>query len=102
MKHAHKFLCKNDLPWLKLIWNTYYPNGYISDRIVGSFWWKSIYKLIPEYKQMATCTIGTGNTIQVWKDDWGQGILQYDFPHLFSFCQQPDVTITQWMGYEDR
>ena len=68
---------------------------------MGSFWWKCIYKLIPEYKQLATCTIGTGNTIQLWKDDWGQGILQYEFPHLFSFCQQPDATITQWMGYED-
>src|ERR1041385_1854270 len=56
MKHAHKFLCRSDLPWVRLIWNTYYPNGIITERSVGSFWWKSISKLIPEYMKLATCT----------------------------------------------
>jgi hypothetical protein len=27
MKNLHKFYSKDDLPWVKLLWNKYYTNG---------------------------------------------------------------------------
>jgi hypothetical protein len=30
LKHLDKFYNKRDVPWVKLIWNTYYPNGEVS------------------------------------------------------------------------
>ena len=38
MNHLHKFLHKENLPWVNLIWETYYPDGVIFDRPAGSFW----------------------------------------------------------------
>lgn len=101
MKHAHKFLNRMDLPWVKLIWSSYYPNGIMTDRPVGSFWWKNICKLAPVYKSMVQCTIGQGNTIQVWTDEWGHGTLQYEFPHLFSYIKKPTITTSQWMNADN-
>lgn len=42
MKHLHKFFDCENLPWVKLIWNSYYSEGVVTNRQVGSFWWKSI------------------------------------------------------------
>lgn len=44
-KHLHKFLNKAKLPWVKLIWDTYYTNRSFDNRAIGSFWWKSICKI---------------------------------------------------------
>jgi hypothetical protein len=40
IKNLHKFLNKEDLPWVKLIWCTHYSNGKRSGHgKKGSFWW---------------------------------------------------------------
>ena len=53
VKHLHKFLHKENLPWVHLIWDSYYLDGVITNRNVGSLWWKSIFKLLPEFKTVA-------------------------------------------------
>lgn len=70
MKHLHKFFQSENLPWVKLIWDSHYPNGIITTRAVGSFWWKSTTKMIPDFKAMAQGIIGQGDTILLWQDDW--------------------------------
>lgn len=65
MKHIHKFF-SSDLHWVNLIWSSYYPDGTFTRRQQGSFWWKAISKLIPEFKQQAQGIIGQGNTISFW------------------------------------
>lgn len=38
MKNLHKFYSKHDIPWVNLIWETYYGNGQLpSDQQVGLF-----------------------------------------------------------------
>lgn len=38
MKHLHKSLHHENLPWVKLIYDSYYPDGVIIARPMGSFW----------------------------------------------------------------
>jgi hypothetical protein len=46
MKNLHKFLNKDDPPWVKLIWTNYYSNGKVTGQVKKwSFWWRSILKL---------------------------------------------------------
>ena len=50
MKFLHKFLNREDIPWVQMVWETYYSNSLPGDRIVDSFWWRSLLKLLPKYK----------------------------------------------------
>ena len=51
LKHLHKFLNRVDLPWVSLIWDTYYHSSVPQGTdICGSFWWKDICKLLDHYR----------------------------------------------------
>jgi hypothetical protein len=40
LKFLHKFLNKADIPWVNLVWESYYTNGLINNNTKkGSFWW---------------------------------------------------------------
>jgi hypothetical protein len=59
LKNLDKFYNKHDIPWVNLIWESYYSNQNLPDNInVGSFWWKSHLKLLDLYKGMASCNAG--------------------------------------------
>jgi hypothetical protein len=59
MKKFHKLFNKHDLPWGKLIWTKYYTNGTVRGHTMkGSFWWKSILKLLNVYKGIARAKAG--------------------------------------------
>lgn len=60
MKHIHKFLNKENIPWVNIIWETYYQDTLPGGRMVGSFWWKSLLKLLPTYKEFASCKAKSG------------------------------------------
>jgi hypothetical protein len=61
LKNLHKFYNKQDIPWVNLIWNSYYTNGAIpGNQMEGSFWWKSHLKMIDLYKAMSKCNLGDG------------------------------------------
>lgn len=63
LKNLHKFYNNVDTPWVQLIWGTYYSNGKLPGyHLEGSFWWKSHLKLLDNYKAMARCSIGRGNS----------------------------------------
>lgn len=53
MKHLHKFLNHEDFPWVKLIWESYYPGVVLSNRPMGSFWWKSVLKLLHQFNMIS-------------------------------------------------
>jgi hypothetical protein len=50
LKHLDKIYNKKDIPWVKLIWNTYYSEGIVphAAKDKGSFWWRDILKLSEE------------------------------------------------------
>uniref|UniRef100_A0A0A9B1V0 Reverse transcriptase zinc-binding domain-containing protein n=1 Tax=Arundo donax TaxID=35708 RepID=A0A0A9B1V0_ARUDO len=88
MKHLHKFYSKHDLPWVKLIWSTYYRNKVPhGSKEVGSFWWKDVLRLNVIFKGVAKCTIGKGDTILFWDDLWSDSVL-CKIPSTSCTCQK--------------
>jgi hypothetical protein len=65
LKRLDKFYNKREIPWVNLIWNTYYPNGEVphATRARGSFWWKDVLKLCDAFRGIATCKVGGGDTV---------------------------------------
>jgi hypothetical protein len=70
-KYLHKFYNKEDLPWVQLIWFNYYNNRKLPGSVKrGSFWWRSIIKLVDQYKGIAQTEAGNGSTILFWTHMW--------------------------------
>jgi hypothetical protein len=39
LKNLHKFFNRHDIPWVNLVWNSYYSNGQIpGNHMEESFW----------------------------------------------------------------
>ena len=80
MKNLHKIFNRHDIPWVNLIWETYYSDGKLpGDNMVGSFWWKSNLALIDQYKAIARCNVGDGVSAFFWDDLWHQIVLKHKF-----------------------
>lgn len=80
-----------------------YPLGEVNlELLLGSFWWKSIIKLIPEFKQMARATIQNGDSILFWQDDWGSGKLTGVYPELFSFTINQHISVRDFISSQDQ
>lgn len=101
MKFLHKFLNKSDIPWVNIIWESYYRNSLPGERMVGSFWWKAILKLLPTFRQLHVCKAGPGNTIRVWADRWQDIPLQMQYPELFSFAINREATLSDVQQLDD-
>ena len=41
--------------------------------------------MMPEFKRIAKCTIGNGESGLFWQDDWGEGRMREHYPQLYSF-----------------
>jgi len=63
MKFLHKFYNKLDIPWVQLIWDTYYHQKipHAMDP-VGSFWWRDVLKLTPTFRGISRINIVCGTT----------------------------------------
>lgn len=42
-------------------------------------------KLSDDFRGLASCTIGSGNTVGFWDDVWDFGLLKMEYPQLHSF-----------------
>lgn len=64
MKQLHKFYNKAEIPWVQLIWSTYYAEKvpHASDPC-GSFWWKDLLQLSDVYRGVTTVKVATGDTV---------------------------------------
>ncbi|KAL6655429.1 hypothetical protein ACP70R_006255 [Stipagrostis hirtigluma subsp. patula] len=101
MKNLHKFYNKSDLPWVSLVWESYYSNGKLpSDRKIGSFWWKDVLKLQTEFKGMASCLVNNGASIYFWHDLWNGCFLPIQFPELYSYAKKKDISFLAAMGQD--
>lgn len=96
MKNIFKFLNKEDIPWVKLIWEKYYQNNFALDKVEGSFWWRAHLKIIPEFKSASTCTVISGQTTLFWKGSWGGEALEQQFPELHSFAIRDSQTVQEF------
>jgi hypothetical protein len=95
IKNLHKFYKRLDIPWVNLIWDSYYSNNSLPRRYSeGSFWWKAHLKLVDLYKGMGKCVIGDGKTPYFWIDMWHDNeCLHQKFHHLVSFAKNTDLTV---------
>ena len=94
LKNLHKFYNRMDIPWVHLIWDSYYSNNSLpGPRMHGSFWWKAHLKLVDSYKGLAKSIIASGNSTLFWHDLWKDNCLSQKFPHLYSFARNIDITV---------
>jgi hypothetical protein len=97
MKNLDKFFNHKDIPWVNLVWEKHYRNGRVPDQIrKGSFWWKDVLKLIPQYKEMTTIQMKDGKSCIFWKDSWNDQFaqtLQIDFSESFSFAKNKSISV---------
>jgi hypothetical protein len=64
IKNFHKFYNRNDLPWVDLVWEKHYRNGKLPSHIKkGSFWWRDVLKLLPDFKSIATPHVENGEIV---------------------------------------
>ena len=87
IKQLHKFYTRKEVPWVHLIWDSYYQ-GRVPHavRSIGSFWWKDVLKLFSLYKSLVACKVGDGSSTLLWSDIWLQQPISLMFPRLTSFA----------------
>jgi hypothetical protein len=90
-----KFYNKRDIPWVNLIWNTYYAEGEVphASKDKGSFWWRDLLKLCDIYRGIAKCFVGDGTSVLFWSDIWNDLLLQDKFPRLYSFAKNKSISV---------
>ena len=106
MKQLDKFYNKMDIPWVSLIWSTYYSQGVPHQQnILGSFWWRDIFKLEGKFREIAIISPGSGDTILFWKDRWnfmGSCLpLCQRFARLHSFALDDDLSVADVFAAQD-
>jgi hypothetical protein len=94
MKNLDKFFNKANLPWVKLIWSQYYSNGKLPGHAMkGFFWWRSILRLLDNYKGIAKANFHSGDTILFWHDLWNELVLKLTYPQLHSYAKSNRVSL---------
>jgi hypothetical protein len=63
----------------------------------SSFWWKNILKLCEAYRGVAMCKIGDGSSVLFWTDVWNDQRLCQKFPRLFSYANNKNVSVAQFL-----
>jgi hypothetical protein len=99
-KHLHKLYNKEDVPWVHLVWNTYYIDGKAphGSRGKDSFWLKDLMKLTMHFRGIASTTIGPG---ELWEDVWNGHFLSNELPRLFCFARNKKISIAHYLANLD-
>lgn len=79
-----------------------YNNGKLpSNRRKGSFWWRDVLKLLQNFKTFTTIQVQIGNTCLFWTDSWIQQPLQLEYPQLYSFARNKEITINSFYAQQN-
>jgi hypothetical protein len=98
LKNLHKFYNRIDIPWVNLIWDTYYQHGSLpGQQLEGSFWWKSHLKLLDKFKGLGQCNIGDGRSVYLWTDLWDEVCLLHKFPHWHHLQNARPLQFMIWL-----
>ncbi|KAG8067016.1 hypothetical protein GUJ93_ZPchr0005g15381 [Zizania palustris] len=103
LKHLDKFLNMQDTLWVKLIRQTYYSNGRLTQLLGrrGSTWWSEVLKLWPIFWAIAKPSVGNGITVALWFDLWFSHPMEFLFPHLFSFAKVKKISLAKFCQSQD-
>lgn len=100
LKYLHKFFNREDIPWVSLVWESYYSSDKLpSTTKKGSFWWRDVLKLLDKFKGMAKVTVNDGRSCFFWEDLWGDDTLVHKYPELFSFAKKKQITFKQGFSH---
>lgn len=102
MKQLSKFYNKENIPWVRLVWNKYYAGRVPhTTREMGSFWWKDVLRLNTLFRGIAKCEVGIGDTVCFWDDLWLDNVLSTKYPRLASFARTDSISLSSAMQAED-
>lgn len=94
IKHLNKFFNREDIPWVSLIWESYYDSGCLPGQSKkGSFWWRDILKLLDKFKGIAKVNVNNAQSCYLWLDLWNNRVPQQAFPELFSFVKTKNTIL---------
>jgi hypothetical protein len=51
--------------------------------------------MLPTFKSMADCDFIKVNSILFWQDKWAANTSKETWPHLYSFCKDENISISQ-------
>jgi len=86
-----KFFNREDLPWVSLVWESYYEAGSLPSLAKkGSFWWRDILKLLDKFKGLAMVNINNAKSCFLWTDLWNNKVPMHTYPELFFICEIKD------------
>lgn len=101
LKILDKFFNKRDTPWVSMIWEKHYSNGRLPNHTKnGSFWWRQNLKLLTSFKTSATVQLQSGNTCSFWQDNWLQQPMQDQYPELYSFARNKNITVCNFYTHD--
>jgi len=102
LKNLHKFYNRLDIPWVHLIWESYYTDGSLptQSKRKGSFWWKDILKLIDSFKGLAMIHVSDGATCLFLDDLWNSRVPRLSYPELFSFAKDPHISLKEVLALD--
>jgi len=102
MKNLDKFFNKKEIPWVHMVWEKLYSNNRLPAHTrKGSFWWRSIIKLLPLFKGFAQIQINNGKTCFLWHDQWQTRTLEESYPQLYSFAKNKSITLHKALATEN-
>lgn len=102
LKYLEKFYNRRELPWIKLIWNSYYRNGVPPMSIFkGSFWWRDIYNLMDFFRGVTRCLVGDGVSCSFWNDVWSDDPpLSVSIPRQYLFAVNTMISVHNFLNLE--
>ena len=79
LKHLMEFFNREDIPWVSLVWESYYEVGSLpSVAKKGYFWWRDILKLLDKFKGLAMVNINNAKSCYLWTDLWSNKVPMHE------------------------
>lgn len=94
MKNLHKFYNKHPVPWVKLVWFSYYIDKVphdVSQR--SSFWWRDVMQFADIFRGISSCKVGDGKSCLFWDDLWNNKIRSVIYPRAYSFAKNTKESV---------
>ena len=101
MKNLQKILNNEPLPWVSLIWGSYYSVLLPSVKLVGQSYRKSHLKLLHDYRLNCECKLGNGQATLLYHDKWLEQPLLAKFPELHSYVKSDTQIVAIWIEVEE-
>ena len=90
VKHLDKFYNNAEVPWVQLLWTSYYQ-AKVPHLVApkGPFWWRDVLKLHNTFRGIAKCTTGVGVTSSLCEDLVLTQPWNLQFGNLFHYAKAP-------------